>query len=180
MELYVIRHGTTVWNEIGKSQGRSQNRLSKAGKTLVEESAIKLKDVKFDHIFSSPLCRTIQTANIINKYHNLKITKDERLIEFDQGWFTGKVVKTLTEEQKQSRINRDLGYGMESLESVYNRTLDFLNYLKQNYSNKCVLIVTHNAIASCIALTIKYGKYNKDKFGKMDIFSNAQFMHFSL
>lgn len=51
--------------------------------------ALKYKDTKFDIIFCSPLMRTIQTANIINKFHNVKIVKDERLIEIDQGIFTG-------------------------------------------------------------------------------------------
>lgn len=180
MELYVIRHGTTVWNEIGRSQGRSQNRLSKAGKLVAQQSAEKLKDVKFDLIFSSPLCRTIQTSNIINKYHNVKIVRDNRIIEFDQGWFTGKLVKTLTEEQKQARINRDPKYNMESLANVYKRTREFFEYLKANYKDKCVLVVTHNAIASCIDLIMQYGDYNEEKFGKMNHFLNAEFKHFSI
>ncbi len=180
MELYVIRHGTTVWNEIGRSQGRSQNRLSKNGKHVANVSAEQLKDVKFDLIFSSPLCRTMQTSNIINKYHNIKIVKDQRLIEFDQGWFTGKLVKSLNEEQKQARINRDPNYGMESLENVYKRTRDFFEFLKLNYKDKCVLVVTHNAIASCLDLIVKYGDYNKELFGKMNHFNNAEFKHFSL
>ena len=180
MELYVIRHGTTVWNEIGRSQGRSQNRLSKQGKIVAQKSAEQLKNVKFDLIFSSPLCRTIQTANIVNKYHGVKIVKDERLIEFDQGWFTGRLVKTLTEEQKQARINRDPNYSMESLKDVYKRTRDFFEFLKKEHYNKTVLVVTHNAIASCLDLITQYGDYDPDKFGIMNHFSNAEFKHFSL
>ena len=55
MEIYVMRHGRTIWNEKHICQGRSQNRLSKFGKSQVEEQATKYKDVKIDYIFSSPL-----------------------------------------------------------------------------------------------------------------------------
>ena len=31
MNLYIMRHGTTTWNEKGITQGRSNNKLSKKG-----------------------------------------------------------------------------------------------------------------------------------------------------
>ena len=64
MKVYVMRHGTTVWNEKRITQGRTNNRLSKNGKALTEEVALKHKDVKFDAIYSSPLMRTMQTTTL--------------------------------------------------------------------------------------------------------------------
>ena len=90
MNIYLMRHGTTVWNEKGITQGRVNNRLSQSGKAIAEQRALELQNVEFDVIFASPLMRTMQTANIINKYHNVKVVKDERLIEIHQGIFTGK------------------------------------------------------------------------------------------
>ncbi|MGN1208302.1 MAG: histidine phosphatase family protein, partial [Christensenellales bacterium] len=88
MNLFVMRHGTTIWNEKGITQGRSQNRLSKTGIELAKERAKEYANTKFDVIVCSPLMRTVQTANIMNKFHNVKILKDERLLEIDQGYFT--------------------------------------------------------------------------------------------
>ena len=51
MNIYIVRHGTTVWNQKGISQGHSQNRLSESGKQLVIQTANKHKDTKFDIIF---------------------------------------------------------------------------------------------------------------------------------
>ena len=104
MKVYVMRHGTTVWNEKGITQGRSRNRLSEKGKTLVLDAALNFKDVSFDIIFTSPLMRTVQTANIMNRYHSAKIIKDNRLIEIDQGIFTGKSKVNLSEEEKQLKF----------------------------------------------------------------------------
>ena len=71
MQIYIMRHGTTVWNEKGITQGRTNNRLSKKGKLLTEEVSQKYKDLKIDFIFCSPLMRTVQTANIINKFQRI-------------------------------------------------------------------------------------------------------------
>ena len=51
MEIYIMRHGETVWNAKGIIQGRSNNRLSKNGKEQVKKQAEELKDIKFDYIF---------------------------------------------------------------------------------------------------------------------------------
>ncbi|MBP3630184.1 MAG: histidine phosphatase family protein, partial [Clostridia bacterium] len=71
MKVYVMRHGKTVWNEKNRIQGLSRNRLSKTGDELVKIVAERYKNVQFDVIFASPLMRTMQTANIMNSYHNV-------------------------------------------------------------------------------------------------------------
>ncbi len=180
MKVYVMRHGTTVWNEKRITQGRSQNRLSKNGKLLVEEVAKKYKDTKFDVIFSSPLMRTIQTSNIINKYHNTPIVKDERLIEINQGIFTGKSKFNLTDEEKKQKFARDKKCGMESFQSVYKRVENFVKDLKQNKKYDNVLIITHNVNASFIADIFNNIEvdFNNDKHSKN--FNNAEIKCFNL
>ena len=39
MKVFIMRHGTTVWNEQGFTQGRSNNRLSKSGVELTKKVA---------------------------------------------------------------------------------------------------------------------------------------------
>ena len=142
-----MRHGITMWNEKGIIQGRSNNRLSISGKYFTEEMAKKYSNKKFDIIFSSPLTRTIQTANIMNKFHKVKVSKDERLIEINQGIFTKRLKSSLTDIEKKQRLNREKSCGMESYESVFNRAKDFLLEIMQNRNYENVLIVTHAIIA---------------------------------
>lgn len=85
MKVYIMRHGQTVWNAKGIIQGRRQGRLSKKGISQVEEQAKKFQNVNFDLIFTSPLMRTVQTTNIINKFHSCKVIRDDRLLEVDKG-----------------------------------------------------------------------------------------------
>lgn len=174
MNIYIMRHGTTVWNEKGIIQGRSNNRLSTSGKSFTEQMAKIYSYEKFDVIFSSPLTRTIQTANIMNKYHNVKINKDERLIEINQGIFTKRLKASLTDIEKKQRLKREQSCGMESYESVFNRTKDFLLEIMQNRNYDNVLIVTHAITASLLEKIIT--KQDIDFTNEKDLrdFKNAE------
>lgn len=176
MIIYVMRHGTTVWNEKEITQGHSQNRLSKTGKKLVEEQAESFID-KVDVIFSSPLMRTMQTANIMNKKLKVKIIKDERLIEINQGIFTGRKKSSLTEEEKLIKNERSSKYGIETFQSVYNRIKDFLEYLK-TFKYKSVLIVTHNAGASSCEQILNNAEIDFKDFKNFHLFGNAEIKRF--
>ena len=178
MKLYVMRHGRTVWNDKKITQGHSNNRLSKQGKEMCEKSAIELRNVKLDYIISSPLFRAVQSANIVNKYHNLKILKDNRIIDIDQGYFTGKYYEKLSQEENIAKKNKDKIYNMENYEELFLRTIDFIEYLKQNFSNDTILVVTHSGVASFIEQGIKFKKYSADF--RTDLFDNAQIKLFHL
>lgn len=174
MKIFVMRHGTTIWNEKGITQGRSNNRLSKEGKALAEESSKKYKDTKFDVIFSSPLMRTMQTSNIMNKYHNVKIIKDDRLLEIDQGIFSGKTKFELTPDERKLKSMRSKSCGMESYEEAYDRAKSFLTELKASNKYNSVLIVTHNVIASFLDDILKGVNVDYNNATHLRNFNNAE------
>ena len=150
MEIYVMRHGTTVWNEKGITQGRTNNRLSKNGISLTKQVSKQYKNTKFDLIVCSPLMRTVQTANLMNYYHNVKILKDVLLIEIDQGIFTGRHKDSLSKQEFELKNQRSKKCGMESYQQIFDRTKQFVKDLKDKYGDKTVLIVTHNCNATMI------------------------------
>ena len=176
MKIFVMRHGTTTWNEKEITQGHSQNRLSNAGKKLVEEQAEKFKG-RVDIIFSSPLMRTMQTANIMNKKLKVKIIKDERLIEINQGIFTGRKKNSLTEEEKIIKKERSSKHGIESYQSVYNRIKDFLEHLK-TFKFKSILIVTHNVGASILEKILNNNEIDFNNSQNFHSFYNAEIKEF--
>lgn len=178
MNLYVMRHGTTVWNENGITQGRSQNRLSKTGKEMVSKVSKAYKDVKFDVIVSSPLFRTIQTANIMNKYHHVKVIKDDLLIEIDQGIFTGRCYKSFTEKEKILKKQRSKSAQMESFEDCFERVQSFMNNLKNKYKSENILIITHNCIATFIEDIVLKKEIDFDNKNFIVNFDNAEVKKF--
>ena len=89
--LYLIRHGKTALNHANVLQGRSDYPLNEEGIRQAEDAARMLKDVHFDHVFTSPLIRAVQTAKIIAP--EAEPVVDERLIEMDYGPYEGMDLK---------------------------------------------------------------------------------------
>lgn len=89
MNIYLIRHGQTKWNTLGKIQGREDIPLSEEGESQARSAAEILKGLKVTAILSSPLMRAKTTAGIFAEYIDAGVTVDDRLIERDFGSASG-------------------------------------------------------------------------------------------
>ena len=63
--LYIVRHGQTDWNVRQLRQGRTDIELNETGIEQAMELRDKLKSVKIDVCYASPLKRAMKTAQII-------------------------------------------------------------------------------------------------------------------
>lgn len=174
MRLFVMRHGETGWNKINRTQGEFKSRLTKEGKEQTKLVAEKLKNEKIDLIISSPLFRTMQTANIVNKELNTKIVKDKMVAEIGQGIYAGRFKSSYTEEElkrKKLRLKED---GCESLQETFERVGDFINKIKNNFPDKTILVVTHSIIGTLLDIYIKHGKFNNDIYNQSSAFPNSE------
>ncbi len=160
MKIYVIRHGRTAWNEKGLMQGKSNISLSPDGKKEALEIREKLSDVSFDICITSPLKRTIETANIVVN-NKCKIVTDDLLIERDLGAFEGMKYEEYSKHNYWDyKLNNDYN-GVEKVKDVLKRTKKFLDKLKkENYKN--VLIVSHAATIRAINFNINGYDCNTD------------------
>ena len=125
--IYIIRHGKTELNKSKVLQGRSNYPLTGEGVRQAEEAAARLGDVTFAHVFSSPLIRAVQTAEIIAP--QIKPVIDERLIEMDYGPYEGTDMTHLPPELLtffSDFIHNPAPEGMEQLTSVIGRAGAFL------------------------------------------------------
>ena len=69
-QIHTIRHAKTTYGEQCRYAGWIDTPLSQRGIREAREAAIKLKDMKFDGVVSSALCRSIETARLLvgNRY----------------------------------------------------------------------------------------------------------------
>ncbi len=83
MKLIIIRHGESEANAKGISQGNLDEwidtPLTEKGKKQAKAVAKRLEDEDIEIIISSDLKRAKQTAEEINKFHNVEIRLDSRL-----------------------------------------------------------------------------------------------------
>lgn len=178
MKIYIMRHGLTVGNEKGITQGRLHIKLSKKGVEDVKNRAKQFADVKIDLIITSPQTRAVQTANLMNKFHNVKVEKDELLSEINQGYFEGKKFSELTEQELKIKNLRLKEYGMESFEEVEQRCQKFLNKLLQT-KVESVLIVTHSSNATIFDYILNHEEFDED-VKKADRFKNAEIKSYAV
>lgn len=80
MLLYLVRHGQTPQNKQARFQG-PEAALSPEGEVQAGKVAERLQNLEIDEIWSSPMRRAQQTAEIINQYQNVKINTVEELAE---------------------------------------------------------------------------------------------------
>ncbi len=67
VKLYLVRHGKTMFNTIGRAQGWSDTPLTAEGERGIHELGIGLREsgLTFERAYSSDSGRTIQTMGII-------------------------------------------------------------------------------------------------------------------
>ena len=85
MQIYIIRHGETDWNTKRLLQGATDIPLNQNGIEAARLTAEALKEIPFDEIYTSPLQRAVQTAEIMRGDRRIPIIKDERLKEISFG-----------------------------------------------------------------------------------------------
>ena len=89
VKLWLVRHGRTAWNSEGRIQGQTDLPLDELGWQQAQLVAVRLKNIAVAAIYSSPLQRARQTAEMIGAALNLPITFDDRLKEYDFGAVSG-------------------------------------------------------------------------------------------
>jgi len=154
MEIYIVRHGETLWNKEGRLQGNTDIALSEKGINDAKLKALELADIKFDKIFSSPLDRAYKTAELLRGGRDIDIIKDERLRELSFGIYEGKTVDEIRQDKNSSFNNffdkphlyKPDKTG-ESLKDLIKRSSEFLiDEIEKEYKDlERVLIVAHGA-----------------------------------
>ena len=90
MKIYVTRHGQTDLNAKKLMQGRSDIPLNEVGRAQARAARESLGDLRFDAVYSSPLCRAVETASIIGDVSTDKVIIDDRIVEADFGKYEQK------------------------------------------------------------------------------------------
>jgi len=88
--LYLVRHGATPLTAENKFSGAENVFLSDEGHEQVEHLAQRLADDDINAIYSSPLDRTKETAEIIARPHGLTPILKDGLREISHGHWEGK------------------------------------------------------------------------------------------
>jgi broad specificity phosphatase PhoE len=87
-QVYLARHGRTAYNLEGRFQGQLPVPLDDTGRDQAAELAERAVAHGFRALWSSPLLRARETAQIVARRIGLDPTEDARLMETDAGDWT--------------------------------------------------------------------------------------------
>ena len=151
LDLILVRHGETEWNEERRYQGQSDIPLSVSGEQQAALVAEALLGRKFDAIYSSDLKRAWQTAAAIVKKNNQTVLPETRLREMNFG-----ILEGLTWDEAEEKYPEILKAWLEdynhppesgeTMDAFSLRVLSFFEELKSQYTNETILLVAHGGV----------------------------------
>ena len=147
--LYILRHGETVWNREGRYQGRKDSDLTELGEmqALRQRELLASISNRPSNVYVSPQGRAVHTARLALEAPD-KMILDERLQEISFGDWEG---VTHNEVRSQVDDRYDSGYwnfhspNGETYAMISDRVQGFLDYLTEP-----AIIVTHGATSTVL------------------------------
>ncbi|SFF91203.1 probable phosphoglycerate mutase [Halobacillus alkaliphilus] len=159
-KIGLIRHGSTSWNKEKRAQGKSDIPLNQEGISDAEKLAERLHTEEWEVLYTSPLKRAAQTAQIISNRLGLEISYDIRLQEVDGGQIEG-----TTEEERIEKWGsgwRELDLGIEKKERIKERGISVINELVKRNTGRNILVVSHGALISHLVSELDPVKIRKE------------------
>lgn len=154
--ITVVRHGETEWNVAMRLQGNQDSPLTANGRLQIEKVATSLKSRSFDLLLSSDLGRAIETAKVINIYHQLEITRMKEFRERSFGVMEGLNLQQIKERYPDVHggyTTRSVEFQVpegESLVQFSKRVIDGLKVLVKQYEGKRILLIAHGGVLDCL------------------------------
>jgi broad specificity phosphatase PhoE len=158
-KLILARHGETEWNVEKVFRGRADVNLNEVGIKQAELLGKHLCNWELEAIYSSPVKRALDTANIVARYMEVAVCIAEGLTDFDFGeWqsLSEQEVKRLYPailNDWQSSPHKVRMPGGENLDDVKKRTAEVVDeVLSRHHGN--VLLVSHRVVLKVLICSL--------------------------
>ena len=149
--LIIVRHGECDGNKDGIFRGRFDFPLNQTGLQQAREVAADLMRYSFSKVYSSPLKRSLQTAQAIADAKGVSVVAMEEFNNINLGHWEGqskdKIKKRYPKEWEIWRAKPECLTlsNAETLEMVQKRALAGVEQLK-SLSDETVILVTHRSV----------------------------------
>ena len=151
-KVYLVRHGQTEWNKKLTFRGRRDIPLNERGRQEAKAIAEVLKYKRIDAIYTSPLRRSIETAEPTARFFHLGVVPVEGLIDISYGDWEGltfnEVKKRYKDQYKkwEKRPEKVRFPNGETLDEVRERSFCAFKDILNANPGKSILIIPHRVI----------------------------------
>lgn len=152
LRLFITRHGQTEWNTQNRMQGWKDSPLTDLGIRNAIELGNRLNQVEFKAVYSSPLKRTVDTADLIIRERQIPIITDKNLREMNMGDWEGRVQEDIQKEAPESfhkfwsKPHLYIPESGEAFIDVQSRALLAIDRIQKKQHAGNVLVVTHTIV----------------------------------
>ena len=155
MRIVFVRHAETAANAEGRLQGHAEFDLSDIGRAQAEKLYERFQKEGFQptHVYSSPLRRTAETAQIASRSWPVSITHWNDLKEYDVGIFSGltwdEIADKFPNVSQEFHNSKDWDFveGAETLRERSVRAQRVVDMtIKRHTDDDVVLLFTHGGI----------------------------------
>ena len=160
MDLVLVRHGETEYNRVDVFRGRIDLPLNERGVEQARAAALSLSGQEFEAFYSSPLSRSLRTAEIIAEPHGGGVSPLKYFLAVAYGEWSGQGIEEIRENWPREFAvwvddpEKAVFPGGERLSGVRERLREGLERLARDHDGT-VLLVGHkliNRIVICIVL----------------------------
>ena len=154
--LYLIRHGETAGNSEGRFQGIVDNPLNESGMQQSQMLGMAFSLSRVDVLYTSPLLRARQTAQMIAQMHGLQKLEpvvEPGLSELDGGLLEGRRFDELAVEYPQ--VMQAMYHapaqlccpGGESMKQLSERIVQTVDRIVRQNQGKVIVAVSHGTVS---------------------------------
>ncbi len=160
LQVYLVRHGETLWNAARRIQGQSDSALTEKGELQAHQVGERVKSLGITHVIASDLGRTRRTAEIIADACGCDVTVDPRLRELNMGVLEQRALDSLNPEEESWRkalvdgtVDGRIPQG-ESMSEMAERMHQALNACLDLPEGSRPLLVSHGMALGVLLSTI--------------------------
>jgi probable phosphomutase (TIGR03848 family) len=152
--FFLVRHAVTSHTGKKLTGWMEGVPLTDEGREQALAVADRLADIEFDAIYSSPIERTLETAQAIATRHGLKVKTTQKLGEVEYGKWTDRPLKVLARTKLWTNVQRwpssvRFPEG-ETLREVQNRAVDEIERLNEEHPKATLCCVSHGDVIKLI------------------------------
>jgi 2,3-bisphosphoglycerate-dependent phosphoglycerate mutase len=177
--LFLVRHGETDWNREHRFQGWANPSLNQAGMEQARDLAEQLAaQTAFAAVYSSPLARALQTAEVAAARLGLTAVPCQGLREIHVGEWEG-LTRTEVEERYPDGFRRWLDFDRgweegETYEEMALRVVPALLSFAEEHPGQRVVAVTHggpmrSAYARALGISHREARRRGPAIGNCDV-----------
>lgn len=167
-KIYLIRHGE-AYNPYDICYGRLPGfPLSEFGKRQINLTAQYFINKQITAIYTSPMLRTKQSAEIIaSELTNVPVFISRRLIEIKTS-FEGKSLEITHAINDDFYFSSQRGTSDETMEQIAARMKQFVLFALKKYSEKSIIAISHGDPCMILRAAIKHLPFTLPSIGKGD------------